>query len=253
MQKSFLHFILCTAILLPCISCVPNDSKEEGEKSHQYIEQEEYYSYKTKIIISPINAFAPSLYCEVLKIANGLGEEKARVLLINWRIESRNLGFEDFSVSTIETKLEDAFAQLHCHLFEEMMYFCCLAGVSQPIRIYAEEDIDGYPAGEDLSDLFIISTFDSDLYLANVKYPEMDALNVFGDSPGLHQVIKAPVKEYFSTGTTPLMDLSGALVLSTIDGYEYLTDGSHKIHVELPVIGINSAGEEESRVLKGEF
>ena len=89
--------------------------------------------------------------------------------------------------------------------------------------------------------------------MANVKYPEMDNLNVFGDSPVLHQAIKAPVKEYFSIGTAPLMYVSGALVLSTIDGYEYLTDGSHKIHIELPVIGINSAGEEESRVLKGEF
>ena len=253
MQKSFLHFILCTAILLPCISCVPNDSKEEGEEGYQYIGQGEYYSYRTKIIISPINAFSPSLYCEVLKITNGFGEDIARVLLIDWRIENMKLGFEDSSVSTIETKLEDAFEQLHCHLFEEMMYFCCLAGVSQPIRIYADEDIDGYPAGEDLSDLFVISTLSAETYLANVKYPGMDNLNVFGDSPELDQVIKAPVKEYFSIGTAPLLNVSGVLALCPIDGYEYLTDGSHKIHVELPVIGINSAGEEESRVLKGEF
>lgn len=254
MQKSFLHFILCTAILLQCISCAKSDGEEQEEAV--YYPQGNYGStYKLDIIFSPINAFSPSLHCEVLKITNGLGEEFARMLLIDWRIDNMKLGFEDVSVSTMETKLEEAFAQLRCHLYltEDNTFFCCLAGVSQPIRIYADEDIDGYPAGEDLSDLFFISTFDGDSYLANVKYPEMDNLNVFGDSPDLHQAIKAPVKEYFSTGTAPLMSLAPYLHLCPIDGYEYLTDGSHKIHIELPVIGINSAGEEESRVLKGEF
>lgn len=253
MQKSFLHFILCTAILLQCISCAKSDSEEQEEAV--YYPQGNYgWSYKPNITISPINAFAPSLTIGALTVTNGFGEEIFRQIIIDWRIEKITLGFENTSVSAIENKLEEAFSQSHCHSFcSEDMFFCCLAGVSQPIRIYADEDIDGYPAGEDLSDLFFISTFDGDSYLANVKYPEMDNLNVFGDSPDLHQAIKAPVKEYFSTGTAPLMSLAPYLHLCPIDGYEYLTDGSHKIHVELPVIGINSAGEEESRVLKGEF
>lgn len=227
-------------------SCEKNNNKERPLKTD--------YSHRPKIVICPLNAYS-SLSFRVLTSRNGRGEIVQQIEWIEWQVADPKIGFKNTSVQQLESKIEDAFSLSGMIMFEEEHYYCCYAGVSGPLKIYADVDIAGHPAGEDISDLFVVSPGYE--MLVSVKYPEMEPVHYFGyiENHRIYSKFRVPINEYFAEGSSPLMSVSGGCVLGVIDGYESLMDeilsGTKALHFELPVTGINSDGEEEFRVLTG--
>ncbi|MBQ7253377.1 MAG: hypothetical protein IJS30_01730 [Bacteroidales bacterium] len=204
------------------------------------------FSYRPNLVILPINALNMKLSVYTEQNANGYRIQ--RLFLKCTNVYPR-ISFDNISVDKAETQLKDAIECSKLFIFDESFCVVYLAGVSDAVKIYADTDIAGYSAGEDISGLFTVSPISA--FLCNVKYPDMAPLRVFGDRDNLN--VKVPVSEYFVVGTSPLMGVSFGCVLSAVEGYEMLMEqifaGSLKLYVELPVTGINSDGEEEARVL----
>ena len=239
------------------ISCTNKTSAVTNTDNEYHSLDGEKYSYRPDIRIRPIDSFMSSLILTVSEGHNGIGEIVYRNQMLDWCIQNRDLQFKDLAVNDMETGLETEFEKSALILFEIGQYYCCMAGVSAPIKIYSDTDVDGYTAGQDLSDLFVVNPANPDQGLANVKYPEMTPVKVFGEikDQRVQYDTNVPIKEYFTVGTSPLMSISSGCILSASEGHESLTqnllDGSLTLHFELPIIGINSKGQEESCVLTG--
>ena len=252
--KNAVLIILCTFLSISCAKQA-NAAKEKEVVINKDDKQraEEGYSYRPDIVLCPLDAFFPSLTLTVFEGHNGLGEIVYRDQMLDWSVQNRDLQFKDFAVNDMETGLETEFEKSALILFEIGQYYCCMAGVSAPIKIYSDTDVDGYTAGQDLSDLFVVNPANPDQGLANVKYPEMTPVKVFGEikDQRVQYDTNVPIKEYFTVGTSPLMSVSFGCILSTVGGHENLLNGEITLHFELPVVGINSEGQEESKVITG--
>lgn len=242
-MKRLLPVFLLLSLFLG-ISCTNKTSAVTNTDNEDHSLVGEKYSYRPDIIISPLDAFLPSL---------GFSQEQ----VLDWSLQDRNLRFTDFSVNEIETGLEAEIEKSALILFEVGHHYCCMAGVSEPIKIFADMDVEGYAAGQDLSELFVVKSANPDAGLVNVKYPEMTPVKIFGEIKDRRVKFSTsiPIKEYFAVGTSPLMSISSGCILSASEGHESLTqnllDGSLTLHFELPIIGINSKGQDESCVLTG--
>ena len=248
-MKRLLPVFLLLCLFLG-VSCTNKTAADKEEDNRNLVGEK--YSYRPDIRIRPIDAFLSSLTLTVSEGHNGSGEIVYRDQMLDWSIQNRDLQFKDFAVNDMETGLETEFEKSALILFEIGQYYCCMAGVSAPIKIYSDTDVEGYTAGQDLSDLFVVNPANPDQGLSNVKYPEMTPVKVFGERKD-HRVqfyTSVPIKEYFAVGTSPLMSVSGC-ILSTVGGHENLLNGDVTLHFELPVIGINSKGQEEACVLTG--
>ena len=249
--KKFSLFLLSICLVASCVKNgidVSDDTMAQNNKGSTG----EGFSYRPVIVISPIDAFPTTLSFRVFKNYTHYGKVlKSRYQEITWEVKNPKMGFNSNVLDEkMASYLEDIFSISGMVLFEPHWFYCCYAGVSGPIKIYADTDIDGYQAGEDLSDLFAVSPAYEQL--VGTTYPEMKTLHFFAERD---QYVEVPVKEYFAVGTAPLISISYGCVLHTIDGFEYLMedilDGKLILHFELPITGINSDGEEESRVLTG--
>lgn len=254
--KNILFYITLSLCWISCVTVDDdvNDNKQENYRSES--PDGDYFTHRPIITISPIDAFPSSLSFELNISRNGKGEIVDRIQYIDWSVNNKDLDFRVFPVEEMERKIEDGIEHSGLSMFLDLEHFyCCLAGVSKHIRIYADEDIDSFSAGENISHLFVVSPeYET---LANVVYPEMTPVHMFGEivDHRPRQLSKIPITEYFSVGTSPLMPISYGCSLDTVDGYENLQeqilDGLVTLHFEIPVIGVNSNGEEESRILTG--
>lgn len=255
-MKRLLPVFLLLSLFLG-ISCTNKTSAVTNTDNEDHSLVGEKYSYRPDIRIRPIDSFMSSLTLTVSEGHNGIGEIVYRDQMLDWCIQNRDLQFKDFSVNEIETGLEAEIEKSALILFEIGHHYCCMAGVSEPIKIFADMDVEGYAAGQDLSELFVVKSANPDAGLVNVKYPEMTPVKIFGEIKDRRVKFSTsiPIKEYFAVGTSPLMSISSGCILSASEGHESLTqnllDGSLTLHFELPIIGINSKGQEESCVLTG--
>lgn len=120
---------------------------------------------------------------------------------------------------------------------------CIYAGVSALSRVYSDEVIAGREPGEDLSDLFTLSS------LGSVAYPEMEVIqeerrdyDIFPE----HRAIS--FKDYFAVGNCPIALDSSVFYLET----DY-ADELSSLHIEIPVTGLSTAGEETTVVFTGDY
>lgn len=249
--KSQYRSLLAVCVLF-CLSCNNNsivspDSDYHSDNSYS-LDGPHQFSSRPRITIKPIDAFQSYFICDT-----SFRDKGKTYIRIDWPIKNRNLNFAVSSVKDKEKELADDFERNGHMMFSvDETEFCCMAGITEPIKIYADQDIDEYISGENLSSLFTILCMHDDKVLANAPYPEMTPINVwrgYYSGPGIF----IPVSEYFAIGTSPLLYICHNALITTIDGYDHLLDGSLTLHFELPVIGINSKGEEESIVLKGDL
>lgn len=122
-------------------------------------------------------------------------------------------------------------------------------GISGPVKVYADNEVNGRQAGEDISDLFVIYT------KGVVHYPEM-TLTVANQTSGDQEEAETEYSkmkfcDYFSDGNVPFGVDNETTYLSAIEGYSYLIDGSVNVHFEIPITGIALDGQEKSKVLTG--
>ncbi|MBR4736020.1 MAG: hypothetical protein IK052_08010 [Bacteroidales bacterium] len=250
MKHANLVFLISVSIIL-CVSCANRNESTTDEITKNNYTLKGDYSLRPNIEICPINAFSSSF--DFGAVFN-LGSKK--YIPVSWPIESPFLRFVDDSVKEKETSLADAIEKARPTIYcVNDVYVCCFAGITSPIKIYADSDIDGYASGEDLSSLFLFCSLDNEMALVNTIYPEFSSIQCWTRGKThqeFHDVI-IPLTEFFAVGTSPLLYLGNDTFITTIDGYESLLNGSVSLHLELPIIGINSKGEEESRVLKGDL
>lgn len=119
-------------------------------------------------------------------------------------------------------------------------------GISGPARVYTNVEVDGRPAGEDISDLFEVSI------RGMVRYPEMSLIisEHIKQHKGDVGYYSLGFREFFTQGTVPF-SADYDTYLYPKEGYSYLFDGSTAIHIEIPVTGIDAEGQEKSVVLTG--
>ena len=119
-------------------------------------------------------------------------------------------------------------------------------GISGPARVYSNVEVDGRPAGEDISDLFEVSI------RGMVRYPEMSLIisEHIKQHKGDVGYCTLGFREFFTQGTVPF-SADYDTYLYPKEGYSYLLDGSMTIHIEIPVKGIDTEGKEKSVVLTG--
>lgn len=121
-------------------------------------------------------------------------------------------------------------------------------GISGPAKVYADVEVDGRPAGEDISDLFEIA-----IRGIMVRYPEMSL--IVNEYIKEYKHLKEPYitigfQDFFTQGTVPF-SADYDTYLYTKEGYSYLWDDSITIHIEIPVTGIDSNGDEKTVLLTG--
>lgn len=121
-------------------------------------------------------------------------------------------------------------------------------GISGPAIVYADVEVDGRPAGEDISDLFEIA-----IRGIMVRYPEMSL--IVNEYIKEYKHLKEPYitigfQVFFTQGTVPF-SADYDTYLYTKEGYSYLWDDSITIHIEIPVTGIDSNGDEKTVLLTG--
>ncbi len=151
--------------------------------------------------------------------------------------------------------LKDEFMHYNIHHYSydgdnSVLYI--FAGVSGPIQIYSDTDIDGREAGEDLSDLFECYS------LGRIKYPEMDVIpdQHLLDAQASHKapnVVAYDCNEYYSEGVLPIIGLGeppiGAQTIQIKKQYSYLLESPFTFHVTIPITGLDKDGNEIGMVL----
>jgi len=117
-------------------------------------------------------------------------------------------------------------------------------GISGPARVYADVVVDGRPAGEDISDLFVVAI------RMMVRYPEMSLImneRIKHNGNGYYGI---GFSDFFTQGTVPF-SAQYDTYLYPKEGYSYLWNDSISIHIEIPVTGIDSNGDEKTVLLTG--
>lgn len=132
----------------------------------------------------------------------------------------------------------DGCYEVEEHITRPIMY----AGVSGDIVIVSDQEVAGRKAGENLSDLFFIRS------LGRLTYPDMEIIQD-ERQPENWAPERFPVlaNEYFSIGCIPFA-LDNAIVLESD-----LIEEIPSLHIEIPVTGLTSTGEEKTVVFAGDY
>lgn len=124
-------------------------------------------------------------------------------------------------------------------LGERKIIMMC-GGVSGPVKVYSNQEVNGRAAGEDLSDMFVVLT------LGHVGYPKLDLRehkDWMGEPP---YVFQETLVSYFKENTVPFA-LDESLQVPT-EPSQALTG---TFTFEIPVTGVSKSGEVKTVVFKG--
>ena len=235
------RFFVLSMVLLSIISC----GKEETEKN------EDNYRYdKLYCEFMSIDAYETEI--ELTEIYNQLGTVG---YIMRPQLKGNSDGFfnkhrvSDEENAQKEKNLADTLSHYRFRYdtgvdtYLKVVY----GGISGPARVYADVEVDGRPAGEDISDLFEVAI------RMMVRYPEMSL--IVNENIKQYKHLKEPYitigfSDFFTQGTVPF-SADYDTYLYTKENYSYLWDDSITIHIEIPVTGIDSNGEEKTVLLTG--
>lgn len=231
--------VLLLAFLL-FLSCVKDGTEQRKERNHRHYD-------KIYCEFMSIDAFNPEI--QVVNRYNGTRTS----FILRFKLKGNDNDFinkyrvNDELTSVKEKNLADTLSGYRFHYDTGVDTYLKVidGGISGPVKVFADEEIDGRPAGKDLSDMFWVHT------RGIVKYPDM-TLVIDGHQSKVREAeyYMLGFKEYFSEGAVPFA-VDYDTYLDVQEGYSYLFDGSTTIHFEIPIIGIASDGQEKSMVLKG--
>lgn len=131
--------------------------------------------------------------------------------------------------------------------------FIC-AGVSGDVLIYADTDVAGRQAGEDLSDLFEC------VAKGRILYPEMDIVAddhlTQSASDQARDDAYYNYKDYYSLSIIPIVGVTGIWVplsVRPLKEYNGILDSPLTLHFVIPITGLDIDGIEKSMVLSGVY
>lgn len=236
------RILVFSMVLLSILSC----GKEETEKGG------ENYRHDDKLYCEFMSIDAYETEIELTDISNQAGTVG---YIMRPQLKGYSDGFlkkhrvSDEENAQKEKDLADTLSlygfqyNTGCDTYLKVVY----GGISGLARVYADIEVDGRPAGEDISDLFEVSI------RGMVRYPEMSLII---DGHQKQHVDKEyhtiGFQEFFIQGTVPF-SVDDDTYLNTKDGYSYLWDDSITIHIEIPVTGIDAEGKEKSVILTGQI
>ena len=126
-------------------------------------------------------------------------------------------------------------------------FFIC-AGVSGEVLIYADSDVAGRKAGEDLSDLFECFA------KGRILYPEMEIVADNHLTQGSRDGVYYNYRDYSSISIIPLVGVDGiwsSFSVRPLKEYLYILDSPLTLHFVIPITGLDIDGNEKSVVLTG--
>ena len=126
-------------------------------------------------------------------------------------------------------------------------YFIC-AGISGAVLIYADSEVAGREAGEDLSDLFECFA------KGRILYPEMDIVADNHLTQDSRDGVYYNYKDYSSISIIPLVGVDGIgdpFSVRPLKEYTNILDSPLTLHFVIPITGLDIDGNEKSLVLTG--
>lgn len=246
-MRRLVHLALLSMVM--AVSCAQNADTEQSQDSNKHVSKDRLYcsfisvdAYDSIIDLDYSDAYGPHIllglkingkgpgYYEQYKIKDEDLDEKAKLLADE--LLSYNFSF-DVGVDT-------------------ELYIIC-AGISGDVKVYADKDVAGRKAGEDLSDM--LECFS----MGRIKYPEMTVVPDSHLIEALNQK-KGPdytyygYKEYNSIGTIPLFGIyadADRIAVSPSKQYSSIFDEPMTVHFVIPAIGLDKNGKEKSIEFRG--
>lgn len=195
---------------------------------------------KVKVMFIPIDAYKP--VCSYFRNQVEIGLSSCLVQQEYWdQAFLQQYQFSSKNIIQKEDQLAEAFiVNGYAYEFGEsanlipIMY----GGISGPVRVYSDKTVSGREAGENLSDLFIVSSY------GRIRYPDMELIDdaSHGEERRIY-CLSQPFQEYFSLGT-----VLGFCSPNVYIHYPEGVDQSTTLFFEIPVTGVTSSGEEKTVV-----